>query len=598
MTALMVLFWLVPSDAMPGDSHKFLVLFSFNQDHPFTNGIRQGFDSRLAAGGFDGESSYEYLDARRYVGPEYERILSSLLQHKYGRTQFDVIVTAGNFAFNYLSTHRDMFPSAPWIFCDINEGVYRRGIDSHGQVTGLISKLDINATLEAALRLHPDRNLVYAIIDNFRGARASIRLLKSQVREFKDRAEIRIVEAPTLAEFAELLKAMPATSLLFISHFARDREGNYFSFREVRNVLREHGRVPVYTLWADNLGDGIVGGKLVESGSLGRGAAEMALRVVHGEKAADNIPVVHGMANQYMFNYNELTRFGVPLSALPAGSVVRNTPPSFYTINKAVIWWSSGGVVFLLFTTLFLAFTVAMRKRAEKALAVSNARLAEEYEQRKLLSSHLIDMLERDRRDVAMELHDHIGQILTTLKLSLAAFKNGPSTGEEEFKRFKAGMEDKMSQVMKGIKNTVQGLRPMTLELQGLKSALQSLVAEMEESSGMKIHFFCEGITGQMECRKEMALFRIAQEAMNNAAKHAGAGNMHMHLSKQERSVSLSIEDDGCGFNVEAVLKSRGAKGSFGLVLMRERALQVGGEFQVDSSIGKGTSILVNIPIT
>jgi signal transduction histidine kinase len=119
----------------------------------------------------------------------------------------------------------------------------------------------------------------------------------------------------------------------------------------------------------------------------------------------------------------------------------------------------------------------------------------------------------------------------------------------------------------------------------------------MEESSGLRINlFFCD-VPERIDHRNELALFRIAQEAVNNAIKHSGAEKIHINLTGQDHSVSLSIEDDGHGFNYDEVSRKAGGTGSLGLVLMRERAFQVSGTLQVDSRIGYGTYIVAEIPI-
>lgn len=554
-------------------------------------------ESVLTNSGMDLEVISEFLDARRHAGPEYDRLLSSLLQHKYANRRFDVIITAGNYAYRYLSEHRQpWFGSTPWVFCGVSDRGYARREDDRVRSTGQTEKLDVAATIEIALRLHPDRNLVYAIIDNNRVKDAIIKITQAEVMKLKQKPEIRFVEGPSLTEFTELLKTMPSNALILFLPFARDNAGNSFSFTDVHDLLRQYGHVPAYTLWEESIGDGIVGGKVVNAESQGRGAAGMALRIIRGEKP-EEIPVVRGQTNRYMFNYNELKRFGVSLSALPEGSVVLNSPPSFYRVNKQVIWTSLGGIVFLSLVILFLLFNLILRRRAEKALNASNARLAEEYEQRKSLSRRLIDLLEQDRRNVAMELHDHIGQILTTLKLNLAAFRNGSTPGDAELKRFSVSAEEKLDQVMKGVRETVQGLRPMALELHGLKSALQSLMEDMEESSGLKILFFCGDLPERIDDRTELVLFRITQEALNNVIKHAGTRAAHVNLIRRDRFFSLSIEDDGVGFDAEMLLSKNSTSRSFGLILMRERALQVGGELQVNSRVGGGTHILLEVPI-
>ena len=422
--------------------------------------------------------------------------------------------------------------------------------------------------------------------------------MQTEIQKLEKRPEVKVVDSPSLTEFAEQLKVMPSNALMLFLPFARDQAGEYFPFEEVQALLKQHGRVPAYTLWKETVGDGIIGGKVSDAESHGREAAEMALRIIRGVRPED-IPVVRGQSNRYIFNYNELKRFGVPLSVLPEGSEVVNRPPSFYTVNKMVIWLTLGVTGLLFLFVLFLTYNLGRRKKAEQALNVTNARLAEESEQRIQLSSHLIDLLEQDRRDVAKELHDDVGQMLTTMKLDLAAFKPESTPDKDVLKRFHATMEGRLGVVMKAIRNTVQGLRPVALELQGLKNALQSLVNEMGEKKGLKTHFYCSDIPDRMDDHKELALFRICQEALNNTIKHAGARNVYINLIMRDHSLSLSVEDDGCGFEYDKATRTRGINTgrSLGLVLMRERALNARGELQINTRPGEGTQILVEMPI-
>jgi signal transduction histidine kinase len=592
-----IIFFLLPVDAGAVRSYKILVLFSFHANLDRTESIKEGLESRLAEEALHTEIIYEYMDSRRYSGLEFEKRLCALIRYKYAYQPLDAIITVHSYAFNYLSDRRDWFSPTPWIFCGVDDQVYEDKSGNHSRSTGLTVFPDIAATLETALRLHPDRNQVYAIIDTAQTRQHFLIALDAERSKLKNRAKIQLVDTPSLEEFEQFLKSMPEKALLLILSFARDKDGNYFPFERVRQLLHDHGRLPVYTLWENDVGEEIMGGKVITFANQGREAAGMALRIIRGENP-EAIPVVRRSANQYIFNDKELKRFGVPLSALPEGSVVVNKPPSFYSVNKGVIWLLLGGLFFLSLFTLFLIFNIIRRRRAEGALQVSIAQLASEYEQRKHLSRRLIDLLEMDRQDVARELHDHLGQILTTMKLDLAAFKNRLVFGKEECEPFIGGVEEKLNEVMKGVKDTARGLRPVALELHGLKPALQSLIAGMGESSGLNLHLFCGDFPDRFGGDKELAIFRIVQEALNNAVKHSGACNVHVNLMRRDHLLSLSIEDDGCGFDSDAVLHGNGTSRSLGLILMRERAIQVGGTFQVNSRIGQGANIMVEVPLT
>jgi len=236
-------------------------------------------------------------------------------------------------------------------------------------------------------------------------------------------------------------------------------------------------------------------------------------------------------------------------------------------------------------------------KRAEINLRQTNEELSREHNQRKILSKRLIDLLEKDRHEIAMELHDHIGQILTSLKLNLEVVDDllKPVDTELEF-HIKAAKE-KAIYAIKEIKNVSHGLRPGMLDALGLVSSLEELFSEIQKSSDMQIKFFTQNVPKRFTPEKELAIYRIVQEALNNIVKYAKAKYVFVNLVKKGRALSLSVEDDGIGFDQDRAMKTTRTKGPLGLLIMRERAIQFDGEFTIESQIGKGTYVLVGIPL-
>ena len=236
-------------------------------------------------------------------------------------------------------------------------------------------------------------------------------------------------------------------------------------------------------------------------------------------------------------------------------------------------------------------------KRVDEALRISNKELLQEHNQRKLLSKRLIELLENDRHQLAMELHDHIGQTLTTLKMELELIP-------EQHKEIDAALEDRIKtaknialQAMKDIKDVAYGLTPTTLDNLGLAPSLHFLFDDFKNCTDIEIHFFTQNVPKRFDKEKELAIFRIIQEAMNNIIKHAQARNVFINLLKKNKSVTLSVEDDGAGFEVEKVMKVRKRKGPLGLLIMQERIEQLDGEFTIESRKGFGTHILAEIPL-
>ena len=196
-----------------------------------------------------------------------------------------------------------------------------------------------------------------------------------------------------------------------------------------------------------------------------------------------------------------------------------------------------------------------------------------------------------------MELHDHIGQTLTSLKINLEMIHDqfkpiNPKLGSQ----IKAAGE-KATQAIKDVKNVSHGLRPAMIDALGVVSSLRELFNVIQKQTDMEIRFFNRGIPKRFEEEKELAIYRIAQEALTNIIRHAQAKNIFVNLVKKDEKLSLSGEDDGIDFDQDNVMQSSKRKGPLGLLIMRERAVQLDGEFTIEPQSGKGTHLLVEIPI-
>jgi signal transduction histidine kinase len=214
-----------------------------------------------------------------------------------------------------------------------------------------------------------------------------------------------------------------------------------------------------------------------------------------------------------------------------------------------------------------------------------------------MLSKRLIELLEKDRHEIAMELHDHIGQTLTSLKMNLEMIRTQLKPTDTELGSQIRATEEKAVQILKDIKNVSHGLKPNVLDTLGLVSSLRELFNEIQGHTYMEIQFFVRNIPKRFEPEKQLAVYRIAQEALTNIIKHAQAKKVFVSLVKKEKVLSLSVEDDGVGFNPDKATAISKRKGPLGLLVMRERAAQLDGEFTIESQIGKGTHLLVEIPL-
>ena len=239
---------------------------------------------------------------------------------------------------------------------------------------------------------------------------------------------------------------------------------------------------------------------------------------------------------------------------------------------------------------------------AEKAvIAVSNARLYEslrEHEQElEHLSQARVLAQEEERRRIAREIHDGLGQMLTAIKFSVEVMEDSPGLEERERKKL-AEIKELLDNVMTEAREISYNLMPSVLEDFGLVPALQLLCDNFSKRLNTKAAFVSHGNNGRYERALEINLYRIAQEALNNTAKYADAGTVELQLLRSDSGVRMTIVDDGKGFNRGMEGARHKVKEGVGLVSMRERATAFGGLLTIESSPGKGTSITVEIPIT
>ncbi|MEJ2725913.1 MAG: sensor histidine kinase [Deltaproteobacteria bacterium] len=156
--------------------------------------------------------------------------------------------------------------------------------------------------------------------------------------------------------------------------------------------------------------------------------------------------------------------------------------------------------------------------------------------------------------------------------------------------------EKKLAQVLGDLRHVIYGLKPVTLDSMGLIPSLRAFFEEIENHYGIRIQFFTSKLPQRLDPAKELAIFRIAQEALANVVKHAGASEVHVNLARRDKTLSLSVEDNGAGFNVKAKKRAK-TQAPFGLLIMEERITQLDGVLTIDSSKGHGTHLLAEIPL-
>jgi len=226
---------------------------------------------------------------------------------------------------------------------------------------------------------------------------------------------------------------------------------------------------------------------------------------------------------------------------------------------------------------------VTDRRRLEH----ERAQLAEE---RAALASRLLSAQEDERREIARNLHDDVGQQVTALRLTFEPLLADPAA--TDIRPRLVHMQERLAQLDASLHLISAGLRPSALDL-GMAPALRQLVNDWATASGIAASLEADDFgLGWMAPDVETQIYRILQEALTNVAKHAGASRVRVVLKRLTTAASLVIEDDGHGFDPQTV---RAAKHGLGLIGMRERVQLVGGKLEVTST-ARGTTVSVKIP--
>jgi signal transduction histidine kinase len=229
-------------------------------------------------------------------------------------------------------------------------------------------------------------------------------------------------------------------------------------------------------------------------------------------------------------------------------------------------------------TETFNSMTARLKKQSEEI----------EQEKTKRVSL-LIDGQEMERQRLSRDLHDSLGQSLLAIKIKLEQAKNASA---EKSQQIIFETQELLKDTIQEIRNITNNLMPPVLEAFGIEQGLMNLCKDTKTNTGIEIKFTCENLPASFDRRKQIYLYRIAQEAINNISKHSEANKASIRVSSCENCISLVIADNGKGFDTDKT----DTKGN-GIMNIRERVQLLKGKCHFYSSVGEGTRINIEIPV-
>jgi signal transduction histidine kinase len=264
------------------------------------------------------------------------------------------------------------------------------------------------------------------------------------------------------------------------------------------------------------------------------------------------------------------------------------------------------GGLFVTVTAALLAFLIRAEWRREaqwrekllhqqSLLEEMVEKLKRSADEARQLASRLSEVEERERKTLARELHDRVGQSLTAMNITLNIVasqlpEDTPPAALERLKQAQRFVEEIMNQ----IRDVMAILRPPVIDEYGLCASLNWLAEQFQVQSGINCHAQCEKLSPRLEAGTEIAFYRIAQSALDNVARHAQATRVEIHLQERDQIVEMLIADNGRGFSVGKNNQWEKPP-NWGLKIMEERALAVGATMQVESAPEQGTRVIVTL---
>jgi signal transduction histidine kinase len=555
-----------------------LLILETGLSHPgtalVTNQIHSAFyrDHR-----FQEEVYTENLDAADLSDDALKRERDSLVQ-KYRDKRLDLIILVGPHPIRLFAEPRNnLFPNVPIVFCCAVPGQ----VDQQNpgpRSTGSWFVLDPAKTLDAALRLLPETRQVFVIAGQSKYDRGITSLVKAGLKSYESSVDVTYLTDLAMPELQERLRHLPSRAVVLYLSFFRDIQGRaYLNASEALPMITSASSAPVFGISDSYLGYGVVGGFVASFEEQGKIAAHDALEILAG-KSPQDIPIVHG-PSVYLFDWRELERWNLDQSRLPAGSTILFRPLPFWERHKGTVL--AGLLIFLSVTLLTIYFLLSQRQ------------IKQAGESRKHLSGMLINAEERERRRLASEIHDDFSQRLALLALGLENAEEAIGTSPNEAIKQVHSLLNSASEIGADLHTLSHRLHSSTLEALGLVPGVSALCKEFGIQQGIEVDFRYRDIPRSVHPDVALCLFRIVQEGLRNLQKHSGAVKAEVLLRKVGEKLVLSVRDEGVGFDVSNLRKKEG----LGICSMEERAYLLGGRFEIHSERGKGTRIVVWVPL-
>ncbi len=565
---------IVTQAATAAEPKRVLVFYSFARDGSPMNVTVAAFRRALAEQS-PHEIAFYDADLESGLPPDSKGETPTVesLRARFASARLDLIVTVSAAATRFYLRHRDeLFGNTPVQAMGAEERtIADLPLRPGDGVVGVRSNL--GNRIEQILSLMPATRNVVVVTGDSPQERFWVGQMRKEFQRFEETITFDWLNGLSLAQMKQRVAALQEGSVVYAGMLYMDAARTPLKRMEVLEELNAISNVPIFGTYEADLGHGIVGGRLVAQVAVGKAAAKMALRSLLGN-AQEQPPVVAiEPTTPPIYDWRVLHRWNIDEARLPPGSIVKFQPPSMWEEHRSTVIAAIVIVLLqaVLITTLFLQ-RARMRRAELEAFAMSG----------RLMTAH-----EDERRRLARELHDDVTQRLARLAIDAARL---PSQGVAPAA---PSMHSRLAQLGEDVHALSYRLHPSIVEDLGLVEALKAECEQMARDDSIRLEVDICDLGNAVPKDLALCLFRVAQEALRNVARHAHATKVTVTLRQHDDGIVLSVRDDGVGFDVG----SPGAKFSLGHAGMRERVRLLGGNVRIESAPSRGTSVVAWLPM-
>lgn len=358
---------------------KILVINSYHRGYDWSDKIMRGIEKTVQRTTPSPQLYFEYLDTKRTPPEKAFRITERHFKDKYTRTKFSLIIATDHNAFHFaLRERKKFFLNIPIVFCGIDAELAAK-YEKDPLITGVVEERDPEGTISLAQHLYPEMKRLVAISDTTTTGQNLLASVRTTMKEKHPDLAYKEFVGFTTSQLKRRLAALSEGSvLLFISGFL-DSEGQAHSLRETFQLITSSTTLPVFTLVGTYLGYGALGGELLSPELQGEHAAHKALQILSGISPND-LAIDMTSPVEIVLDWNAMERFGIARQDVPEGSIIKNSPESFYARYKSIIWTTLAIGIGQLIIIIALLFTSIKRRVAEKLLRDSEKKFRRIYE--------------------------------------------------------------------------------------------------------------------------------------------------------------------------------------------------------------------------